>query len=167
MPWFAGLAALLAIGLGTYSYLLSNRLQRRSDEAHALEGKLRKQLTSAKTLAAMATARELQMVQLTAGIAKSPAHGRVFWDKDRNQWNVIVFDLAPPPAGREFELWFITPDQKKIPAGTFQVNAKGDATYLAKVPADLKNIAIAAITDEPKGGVPQPTGQIQLAGKIE
>ncbi len=75
--------------------------------------------------------------------------------------------MKPPPPGREFELWFITPEQKKVPAGTFGVDVDGKAELVVQMPADLGLVALAAITDEPLGGSPQPTGAIQLAGKVE
>ncbi len=75
--------------------------------------------------------------------------------------------MKPPPPGREFELWFITPEQKKVPAGTFGVDVDGKAELVVQMPADLGPVALAAITDEPLGGSPQPTGAIQLAGKVE
>jgi anti-sigma-K factor RskA len=165
--WFAGVAAIVAIALGLISYHLFNQLKLHDDRAQATEEKLRTQLTRARSVLAMLSARNLQMVSLASSAPKSTAGGRVLWDKDRNQWHVTVFDLTPPPDGRVLELWFITADQKKIPGGTFTVNAQGNGAMSAKVPADLKNISLAAITDEPPGGMPQPTGQIQLAGKVE
>jgi anti-sigma-K factor RskA len=167
LPWIAGIAAAIAIGLALLSMRLNDKLTRRGEEADKLVARLRSRLTNANKLVAVATARDLAMVQLTSAAPNSTARGRVFWDKDRNQWNVMVFDLAPPPAGREFEVWFIMPDQKKIKAGMFQVNAQGNGGMMLKVPPDLKNIALAAITDEPMGGSDQPTGQVQLAGKVE
>jgi anti-sigma-K factor RskA len=166
LPWIAGIAAAIAIGLGLVSMHLSDQLKRRGEEADKLESRLRSKLASANKLVAVATARDLSMVQLTSA-TNSTARGRVFWDKDRNQWNVMVFDLAPPPPGREFEIWFITPDQKKVRAGVFEVNAQGNASMMVKVPTDMKDIAVAAITDEPMGGSDQPTGHIQLSGQVE
>jgi anti-sigma-K factor RskA len=167
LPWFAAVAAIAAIVLGFFSMHMSDQLKRHTEEADKTADHLRSQLIAAKRIVAVATVRDLAMVELSSSVTNSPARGRVFWDKDRNQWHVMVFDLAPPPSGREFQLWFITPDQKKISAGMFQVNAKGEGSMIVKIPPDLKQIAVAAITDEPMGGSPQPTGQIQLAGKVE
>ena len=105
----------------------------------------------------------LEMISLSSEQTK--AWGRVMWDHENRQWHVTVFDLAPPAAGREYELWFITPDQKKIAGPTFMVNAKGEASLMAKIPEGVTEIALAAITDEPIGGVAQPTGSIHLVGK--
>jgi anti-sigma-K factor RskA len=112
-------------------------------------------------------AKDLQLVALGKQEPQPTARGRIFWDRDRNEWHVQVFDMKPPAPGKTFELWFITPDQKKIPAGTFDVDPKGNGTHFVKVPADIGPIALAAVTDEPIGGVQQPTGSIQLAGAIQ
>lgn len=112
-------------------------------------------------------ARDLQLVSLGKQDPQPSARGRIIWDRDRNEWHIQVFDMKPPPPGRTFELWFITPDQKKHPAGTFDVDEKGTGRHYVKVPGDLGPIALAAITDEPIGGAPQPTGSIQLVGAIQ
>jgi len=110
------------------------------------------------------SAPDVQMVSL-AGASQPKARGRILWDLDKNKWHVYVFDLQPLPAGKEYELWFITVDQKKVPAGLFSVNNDGKGSLVVDVPRKLGPIALAAITDEPRGGSPQPTGTIQLAGK--
>jgi anti-sigma-K factor RskA len=107
---------------------------------------------------------DLQFVKLTGGEPQPKAHGRIFWDRVNNNWHVQVFDLKPPPAGRTYELWFITPDQKKVPGPTFTVDERGRGNLVAAVPKDIGAIALAAVTDEPAGGVPAPTGQVQLVG---
>lgn len=111
---------------------------------------------------------QLQFVKLAGDATQQPTgHGRVFWDKDHNQWHVYVFDMKPPPPGRQYELWFIMPDQKKVKAGMFNVDEKGRGSLLVDVPADMNNVAVAAVTDEPMGGVDQPTGKVQLVGQMQ
>lgn len=71
-----------------------------------------------------------------------------------------------PPAGRDYELWFIRGD-KKIAAGLLHASASG--TVLASI--DPQIVAggrpdAVAITLEPKGGAPQPTGPIVLVGAL-
>jgi anti-sigma-K factor RskA len=106
----------------------------------------------------------LQMVSMTSEI-QPKASGAVAWDMDHHEWHVAVFNLAPLPPGKEYELWIIPPGKAPMPSKTFTVDASGSATLIVSVPADLGTIATAAITDEPAGGVPAPTGKIQLAGK--
>ncbi len=112
--------------------------------------------------------RNVQLVSLAgAGKLQPEARGRIFWDRQSNDWHVFVYDLKPPPAGKEYELWFITADQKKIPAGILTVDATGKASLKVKVPQNVGPLALAAVTDEPTGGVQQPTGSIQLVGELK
>jgi anti-sigma-K factor RskA len=106
----------------------------------------------------------LEMVSMTSQI-QPQAHGAVAWDLDHHQWHVAVFNLAPLPAGKEYELWIIPPGKAPMRSKTFTVDASGTATLIVPVPADIGATATAAITDEPAGGVDAPTGKIQLAGK--
>lgn len=108
---------------------------------------------------------DLSLVSLSGGSPQPRARGRIFWDKDRHIWHVQVFDLAPLPPQKAYELWIITP-ARKLPSVTFSVNSAGDAAFTAPVPAN-EQIAAAAITDEPAGGVASPTGKIQLLGKTD
>lgn len=101
------------------------------------------------------------------GSDKSKAVGRVLVDAEHGTWHVFTTALAPLPADKTYELWFITADQKKIAGGTFSVDAGGNGMITAPIPKDIGPVAIAAITDEPAGGVEVPTGSIQLVGKLQ
>jgi anti-sigma-K factor RskA len=103
----------------------------------------------------------LNLVELSS--EKSQAHGHILYDPDHHNWRLYVFDLAPPPSNRIYELWAITTDNKKLPAGTFTVDANGFAVFTGPMP---DKVAAAAITDEPSPGVTVPTGSIHLLGKI-
>jgi anti-sigma-K factor RskA len=108
---------------------------------------------------------DLQTVALTSDI-QPQARGQVLWDRDHSQWRVSVFNLSPPAPGKEYELWFIPPGGKPMRSKTFNVDSSGSASLIVQVPTNIGPIALAAITDEPVGGVDAPTGKIQLAGKV-
>ncbi len=93
--------------------------------------------------------------------------GRVVWDKDNRKSHVFVFDLAPPADGKVYELWFIGPDGKPIPAGTFTVDASGKGQLDSPVPDGMNEIKVAAITEEPAGGSLAPTSPIKLMGQVQ
>ena len=156
--WGIALAACIGLVVGAAAlHFYENSIHKRElADAHEQLKQVRGTLES----------KQLQLVSLSAAQPQSTAWGRVAWDRDHGKWHVMVFDLKPPPAGRTYELWFITPDQKKIPAGTFMTDASGRGEYDVNVPADIGPIALAAITDEP-GLVQSPTGAIHLAGKVE
>jgi hypothetical protein len=109
----------------------------------------------------------LQMVSMNSD-TQPKARGVVAWDRDRSQWHVAVFNLAPPPPGKEYELWFVPQGQGKNPvrSKTFTVDSSGSASLIVQVPNDIGPIAAAAITIENAGGVDVPTPPLQLVGAV-
>ncbi len=110
---------------------------------------------------------DLKVVQLDGGKAQPTAVAGLFCDPDTKQWLLLTKGLAPLPAGKTYELWCITASQKKIRTGTFDVDGQGNASLMMPMPTDVGPLAAAAVTDEPAGGVDQPTGSIQLLGKLQ
>jgi anti-sigma-K factor RskA len=98
------------------------------------------------------------------GSAQPRATGRLVWDPAAGRSVLLAAGLAAPPPGRTYELWYITTDNRKVRAVTFDP-ASGAATVAATVPPGLAPLAAAAVTDEPAGGVDSPTGSLQLLGK--
>ena len=106
-----------------------------------------------------------RVVSMAGAEAQPQAAARIFWDEPKGVWHVYVANMKPTDPGRTYQLWFITPDQQKISAGTFAVGRRGVSEMVVVVPRGIGPIAVAAVTEEPAGGVPQPTGAIQLVGK--
>ncbi len=100
-----------------------------------------------------------------AGVGQASAAAELVWAPAAGRAYLSATHLALLPAGRTYELWYITTDERKVPAATFAVNADGAAIVAAPIPLGLAGLAVAAVTDEPVGGRPSPTGTIQLAGK--
>lgn len=87
------------------------------------------------------------------------AVGRVVWH-DTAGGHLFVANLAPAPAGKIYELWTISEGQPR-PAGLFKVDASGRASQ--PVPPVRAAVQVFAVTLEPEGGVPAPTGPMVLA----
>jgi anti-sigma-K factor RskA len=89
------------------------------------------------------------------------AQGRVFWSARARRGIIVASNLAPLPPDRQYELW-VFQDGKPINAGVFDADASGKAlfesTEFPQPKADM-----FAVTVEPRGGVPAPTGPIVLA----
>lgn len=84
-----------------------------------------------------------------------PRHGRaVFW----------AFHLPSPAAGKTYQLWWIGASGKPVSAGTFDVDSQGiGRVEIARVEQPEES-RVWAVTVEPAGGVPQPTGAMVLKG---
>jgi len=89
--------------------------------------------------------------------------GRMFWNRESNDWTMVVYTMPPPKPGKTYQVWRVTKD-KKISAGTFQPDASGHAFMQAKYQLDRNALKAVAITEEPMGGMPSPTGQIVVSG---
>jgi anti-sigma-K factor RskA len=113
---------------------------------------------------------ESPSVQVVAALGtevQPTASARVFLDKSQGAVSFYASGLKPLPADKTYELWLINDKQKPIAAGTFDVNRAGEASLERKVPAEAGHIVLVAVTEEPAGGVPQPTGAIQIKGTIQ
>jgi anti-sigma-K factor RskA len=94
------------------------------------------------------------------GLPPNPdAVGRVVWH-DTAGGHLFVANLPPPPAGKAYELWTFSEGQPR-PAGVFKVDASQRASQ--PVPPVRAPVQMFAVTLEPEGGVPMPTGPVVLA----
>ena len=73
-------------------------------------------------------------------------------------------NLAALPAGKTYQLWLIPTEGKPISAGVFNPDAQGAGTILLPPLPEGVVAKAFAVTVEPSGGVPQPTGPIVLVG---
>jgi hypothetical protein len=90
------------------------------------------------------------------------ARGRAFVEPVGHRIVLLVYDLPPPPPGRTYQLWTIE-GGKPASAGTFATSDAGRARHAIATPEQLGDAIFLAVTVEPAGGVPQPTGPIVMA----
>jgi anti-sigma-K factor RskA len=94
------------------------------------------------------------------------ANAKVFWDTDTQKWIIYVFDLPAPPSDKDYQLWYVTKDAK-ISAAVFRTDEQGRTVLKLTLPPDaLAGLAATAVTLEPRGGSPQPTGKFYLKATI-
>ena len=106
--------------------------------------------------------RDVAVMSLTSAGAKAP-YARMFWDTARNTWILAAHNMPELRAGRTYQLWLVT-KTAKISAGTFSPT-NGEAVVRATYPLARDSLEAIAVTEEPAGGVPQPTGVPIIAGK--
>jgi len=98
-----------------------------------------------------------------AALGGRPGSGHTFVDPGSHRAVFVAGGLARPPAGRTYQLWFIA-EGKPVSAGVFDVDAGGGARLEVEGVAPIDRIQAWAVTEEPAGGVPQPTGEMVLKG---
>ena len=90
------------------------------------------------------------------------ARARALWSRSRG----LVFtaaNLPPAPAGKAYQVWVVTA-QAPISAGLLTPDSSGVGTQYYVTPADIAPPVAVAVTLEPAGGVPAPTGERYLIG---
>lgn len=80
---------------------------------------------------------------------------------------LLLYDgaLAPAPAGKSYQLWLVPVDGKPISAGVFNPALGLPDHWMVGLPAGTAPKAFA-VSMEPSGGMPQPTGPMVLVGPI-
>ena len=174
VSWLAVAASIaLAATLGGYSMQLRGRvatLQSRLRDAALRAEAGERQMADVRRTAADAqssllvlTAPDLARIDLAGQPAAPTAAARAFWSRARG----LVFtasNLPPPPAGRAYQLWVLTSQPAPISAGMLTLDANGGVNARFDTPPDLPRPVAMAVTLEPEGGVPSPTGDKYLVG---
>ena len=175
-PWLAA-AAMFAITAGMAFYVAA--LQRR---IQSLEGELRAALVrvedgerrvnvalqaaaAAETPLAVLTAPDVRRIDLAGQAAAPTASARAFWSRSRGLV-ITAANLPPLPAGRIYQLWFVT-RPAPVSAGLLTPDDRGGLTTTLSTPADVPDPTALAVTIEPAGGVPAPTGAMYLVGAAQ
>jgi anti-sigma-K factor RskA len=181
----AGLAALV-----TGAYLrgqYEGRIEQVAREAAGLRNELAAQVATMSELRARVTEQERTLTMVRAesaelgrtlallndpstqvvtlgGLTPSPAaQGRMIWNPRAGGLFVAV-DLPAAPEGKTYELWAIA-GGKPVPAGLFSVDAEGKGQLRVGPLEGVAAVDVFAVTLEPAGGVPSPTGEMYLASK--
>jgi anti-sigma-K factor RskA len=167
LPWWVGLAAAVAL----VALLLDDMKLRRQREAlRGQEASLAQSLESARAelarreLVSRVMESEDVRVLFLGGQGPQPsARAKVFWSERAKRGVLLGGNLAALPADRQYQLW-VFDKGKPVDAGVFDVDAEGRALFESKDLAAIARAENFAVTIEPKGGVPQPTGPIVLVG---
>ena len=164
LPWLAwgGALAATALGVGYLGWTLTaleGELTQQAREVTSLQQEIARQQELLKTLVSADT----QVVALE-GLEPSPAaRGRMWWRREAGGF-FVASGLPVPPAGKTYQLWAITGGTRRS-AAVFDVDPKGRAALRVTPVAGVEKVEVLAVTLEPAGGLPNPSGAMYLAGK--
>jgi anti-sigma-K factor RskA len=163
---FAAAAAILFVIV----VLDDARLRRQREELRAQNAELAERMETARSeiarrdLVTRVMESDDVRVLFLGGHGPQPnARGKVFWSDKAKRGILVAGTLAPLPPDRQYQLWVFA-DGKPVDAGTFDVDPSGRALVESKDLAAVRTAENFAVTVEPRGGVPQPTGPIVLLG---
>ena len=93
--------------------------------------------------------------------------GHVLWNERKKAWVFYAFGMPQPEQGKEYQVWFMTEREGPVSAGVFMPDQSGTGQVLAAPPSKLfGEITAVAVTLEPKGGLPKPSGAMYLRGTL-
>ncbi len=168
------LAAVLVLlaGLGGYAWQLQRRVSSLSARVHVAEQRAsaaerntleaRRAADEAQAGLAVLAAPDLVRVDLAGRRPAPQATARALWSRQRG----MVFTTAglpPAPAGRVYQVWVVTANAP-VSAGLLEADPSGGITAFFRTPVDIAPPTAVAVTLEPAGGVPAPTGEMYLVG---
>lgn len=156
-------SVLLAAGL-LASLARQSGLQGELGVVRAKNVELLAQVAVAQERLASLGASDVRVVSLAGQPGTPGGEARLFWSAERNAWILAIAELPPAGAGKTYQLWAVTADSK-LSMGTFEPNARGAAVVETRLEQPGRPVA-AAISLEPAGGVPQPTGPIVMLGNL-
>jgi anti-sigma-K factor RskA len=165
---------LLAAVLGAVAWRLQTRVadlearvqqsERRSADAQQQVADARRVADDAHAALAILSAPDLVRIDLAGQTPAPGATARALWSRE----NGMVFtaaDLPPAPAGRVYQVWVVTADAP-VSAGLLTRDFPSRAAHVFRTPRDIGAPVAAAVTLEPEGGVPAPTGEKYLVGTL-
>ncbi|HSU16923.1 anti-sigma factor [Longimicrobium sp.] len=164
--WLAAAAAvLLLIGVGAYAARMKGRYDALSERYASLDDERTRLVRSVarrdSTLASLSGA-GVQVIELASTQRRAP-NGRMFWDPATARWTFFAHDMPALKAGRDYQLWLITP-AGPVSAGTFRPSPDGGAVVQATYPLPRDQLKAIAVTEEPAGGLPKPSGTPLIVG---
>ncbi len=146
VAWLAAAASIaVAVGLGGYAL------------------QLRRATSGDRLVAAVLAAPDLVRIDLAGQAVAPSASARAFWSRTQG----LVFtasNLPAAPSGRVYQLWVLSSQPAPMSAGLMKPDTNGRVSTTVKTPVDMPQPVAMAVTLEPEGGVPAPTGDKYLVG---
>ena len=185
--WHVATAVMAAgiVGIAIYAGQITNRLRRANEErqqqlasmesrlaglqtelttAHGEVGTLQRVLGDRIRLEKVLNAPDLRLTRLEP-LAPAPGAGALVAVSAGNKAAVFqAVGLPATPAGKTYELWWITKEHGPVAAGLFQAENGRPVIASVSLPPAGEHVLLSAVTLERAGGVSKPTGAMYLKG---
>lgn len=158
-------AIVILVVLGGLLAIENRRLRHNLRESQSAFALLQSKAARDRAVVELLTAPDIAKVTLVSGTSRALPEGNAFYHPQKG----LLFyaaHLPTLPATQTYQLWLVPVKGNPISAGTFEVDTRGDGqVLLPSLPAGVLASAFA-VTIEPSGGVPQPTGPKILIGAV-
>ncbi|HEV8243397.1 MAG TPA: anti-sigma factor [Nitrospirales bacterium] len=118
----------------------------------------------AEDIARILSSPTTKMADLRGTDMAKDAYALVFMEPDTHRGFFYANNLPELPAGKTYQLWVIT--DKPVSAGLFSIDRGRKGRVMMRDVPVIANIKQFAVSMEPDGGRPQPSGSIYLAGSM-
>ena len=172
MAWMAA-AAIVLLAVGGFAFraeqsrrLLENELSSAQARNADLEQRLRRFTGQTDLALSILTAGDMREIPLTGSGESAAVAARAYLSPARGL--LLVADRLPdPPPGRVYQAWIIEGNQPPTSAGLLGQESAGRGMLIVTPPRPgIAGSVTVAVSDEPPGGLPAPSGTIRLAGSI-
>ena len=170
--WVWAVACVILLAAAAWLARENRRLSKQVAELQTTQKQLEASSQDLKAAAARAqavldvlTGTQTVQVDLAPEAAHPVPHGKAFYNRDRG----LLFyttNLDSLPSDRTYELWLIPTEGAPMEVGLFNSDAQGNGQLILPTLPQGVTAKAFAITNEPAGGVPTPTGPILLVGPI-
>ena len=93
------------------------------------------------------------------------AHGQLIADPKEQSAVLVISGLPKLEANKTYQVWLIEGD-KPVSAGLLTVDENGQGVVIVTSEEAISSFKALAISIEPEGGSPQPTGDIVVSSDI-
>ena len=107
------------------------------------------------------------IIAALGGTENSPqARARLVFDKQTGKAFLYVEGLPDAPAGKAYQIWWISDPKNPAPGGTFKTHDNGKGELRDQIPSKDLNAGVFAVTLEPESGSNAPTSKPYLISKL-
>ena len=164
-PWYGYavvfLAVVIVVALGMYMNSLIERLSSQEQEILSLT----EEMQANKEALGILQAPHFNVVFMSGTSLSRNSSGKIIWDQENKKAVIMAVNLPVSPSDKEYRLWMIN-DNISTSVGAFTIGTKKEwESYLGVLPLEIEDsvrVGAFAVTLEPKGGQPQPSGEVYL-----
>lgn len=162
-------AAIVFLALTVVLSIMLTREMRVTEVQQARIELLSNELDAHRELFALLQRQGVVLVGLDGLEVNPGGFANVVWDPELKEAFMHVANLPAAPDDKDYQLWMIV-DSTPVSAGLFQASSSLNNLFYrisdVAIP-DESPVQAFAVTIEPKGGVPAPTGDMYLLGVVE
>lgn len=161
LNWGTAISAALIILLVISNVSLRNKLSSQQEALNELLAKSGKESEMMQFL----TTPKVEIVKLAGMMEDKTASGKLLMNPDTHQALLLVSNVPALAEGKTYQLWIIDGGEP-VSMGTFEVDLNGNEMMKIKSMPEPTESSRFAVTLEPEGGMPHPTGDTYLFGSL-